>query len=102
MSCVATAVGCALGEHVAPAPPPALPALKATPAGAPGPYRVGITIEAFQDGCADTNIPYAIAHSSINRFATAFLKAYVAGNSSYLSDLTAGPTPDGTVTVSAK
>jgi predicted dienelactone hydrolase len=44
---------------------------------------VGIQLEEFDDGCSEENIPYADAHHIINRFATAFLKVYVAGDSSY-------------------
>jgi len=44
---------------------------------------IGLEDEAFDDGCSAANIPSEEAHRTLNRFATAFFKVYVAGDDSY-------------------
>jgi predicted dienelactone hydrolase len=41
---------------------------------------IGLTPEEFDDGCSESNLPAQSAHPIINRYATAFLRARVAGD----------------------
>ena len=44
---------------------------------------IGLSVEAFDDGCSDDNIAEAQAHAISNTYAVAFFKQYLAGDDSY-------------------
>jgi predicted dienelactone hydrolase len=61
---------------------------------------LGLELEAFDDGCAATNLAYAEAHPIIDRYAAAFFKVHVAGDESfpYADTLAAPAAPPATLT----
>jgi len=61
---------------------------------------IGLTPEEFDDGCSATNIAVEEAHPLINRYATAFLRTYVAGDEVDAALLE--PVSDGPVDLVAK
>lgn len=54
-----------------------------------------LSIDAFDDGCGDANIPPAQAHAIANQYATAFFQSFVAGDTTFARflDPTAAPVP---------
>jgi predicted dienelactone hydrolase len=66
--------------------------------------QVGLSVEAFEDGCSPANVPYAEAHAIIVRWATSFLKLHVAGEDDafYRNDLAPTATLPATATLTTK
>lgn len=61
---------------------------------------IGLTPEEFDDGCSPTNIAVELAHPIINTYATAFLRAHVAGDDTHADFLV--PSGSGPVELVAK